>query len=366
MLAIWAASRPLYTVGGPRRPAPAVITSVLGYSAAIAIASVSRNNPLVFLGVVGFALPAIGLDWPASWKPKPHLLATIVMIALATHCLYALHSWNQLLGWPLALPLLVALGALDIGYELGVNWRRRWFVYLVPYCLTTLLTPAAGPVGIAPVGPVGMALGLFSGLMGAVGASIGDAAAHRAKPPKDGEPAKLLETGERPLPALGYRGFRVETLDYIKDGVRQPFHVLCPLNEGLPGRWVGPEMKAECYRCGDGCPGDSCHCGLYCLYRPDQISGWSFHLNRCGHCVVVAVGGFGEVIEHSSPKEGFRASDLKVLAVLERDGNRAISDPSADVATQLGVPMLKRSALEAYVKEFADPLPSSPAVSRQS
>lgn len=152
------------------------------------------------------------------------------------------------------------------------------------------------------------------------------------------------------MPALGFRGFKLQEVELANGASIERRWLLTSLSGRGPAQ-MGRVVHA---RCAEGCervPSDDHDCGVYALGALEAVGDWEFHLNSCTHCVVAAVRGYGELVEH---REGFRASEVEIIGLLDRGRH----DLAAEVAEQLGVPCMGRQALLAYCSEQATRLRS--------
>jgi hypothetical protein len=150
-------------------------------------------------------------------------------------------------------------------------------------------------------------------------------------------------------PVVGYRAWKL-----IDDRLLSPY---------IPCRWEGPVMHAACYPAnrsllrGEGwldaphaSPHPACRCGIHAYHALGAQAYYGEWL-----WVEGAVTVWGHLEVHH---RGLRAEHARVEALVapdERDAARA--QAAAAAAARLGVPLVRREAIEATAAEVGTPLP---------
>jgi hypothetical protein len=165
-------------------------------------------------------------------------------------------------------------------------------------------------------------------------------------------PPPLLPTEKREMPVIGYRSWKFKPTYKLGFGHRG---ALLPLNEPY-GAWKKGNNKASCKAGGSHRAGDQhCQCGFYVISDLDAAASWAGGM--VDDIVVGAVMGWGQVVQHG--KEGWRAEYAKIIALLDCKFSKKQDANTKAAADSYGLEIYSRNALEAYVKEWGDPLPEA-------
>lgn len=292
------------------------------------------------------ALAGSAIPLGALWKGRMREANGVAGFCCATVAAGALLGPDVAGGssWFVTTGLLVA-STLVCGWQLAPRVRgETTFEDMLGLLVVGCMAGGLGLMFMGLVSHVGAGLlGVCSIVIGLIWKRLEESARQEAA-------TQPLQVQEREMPALGFRGFRVNPAERrTARGVERIWLLGSMSNRGL--LQAGPLLQAECANRCDAVPGDHHECGLYALAYLSAVPGWGPHLDVCRCCVITAVRGYGEVVEH---QEGFRASEMEILAVLNR-GEK--DEQSEAIARQLGVPFLDRLAMKAYCTEQAARLP---------
>jgi hypothetical protein len=171
--------------------------------------------------------------------------------------------------------------------------------------------------------------------------------------PNQSTPERELPHGQRPLPVVGYRTWK-----------------LCQTAGGVAlkslfnsGHWPVGVTRARCQQCAPWMvvnhhpvPNLSCECGLYAFSAPVAAAR---HIERrlgtvsgaCDQPVSVwgAVVGWGRLVQHGS--QGWRAEYARPVALL--DTGHALLEAAA---ARYGVPLLSWKGVQLVAQEHGEPL----------
>lgn len=183
--------------------------------------------------------------------------------------------------------------------------------------------------------------------------------------PPEPEQKPKLEVKERTEPAIGFRAFKVE-VDvigdiYLKSVARDDVWNLDGVTTAKcdVGYDFGAQLRSAMRAAGipttpepenkpHSVPDENCHCGLYIVSKLEDVpEHCSTDMSDVADYVVAAVVGWGKVVQHGD--EGFRAEHARLLAFLRHP---MVEDYVYDRLAEKGYPVLSRSGLEIYAKEF--------------
>lgn len=166
------------------------------------------------------------------------------------------------------------------------------------------------------------------------------------------EPVQM-DVEQREMPVIGFRGWNFSR--QFKLGLGTSVHLG---STGVRHHWKPGVQKAvhEGYEADPThrAPEQHCSCGFYVLRDVDTVST---HNALGDNLVVGAVMGWGKVVQHG--EEGWRAEYVRLLALMDCKLSKRQSKNTQEAARAYGVEVKSRSALEALVREYGDPLPSS-------
>jgi hypothetical protein len=170
--------------------------------------------------------------------------------------------------------------------------------------------------------------------------------------PNQSTPERELPHGQRPLPVVGYRSWK---LWQTAGGV-----TLKSLYKS--GHWPVGVTRARCLHCAawmvnqHPVPNLSCECGLYAFSTPveaarkiEQPLGAVSGASDQPVSVWGAVVGWGRLIQHGS--QGWRAQYARPVALL--DSGHALLETAA---ARYGVPLLPWSGVQMVAREHGQPL----------
>jgi hypothetical protein len=162
-----------------------------------------------------------------------------------------------------------------------------------------------------------------------------------------------LAVEKREMPVIGYRQWTLTT-DWEPEVGRPRIGSIGMATVWEPGvNTATCTFSDNCQLTGLAVPDPMCQCGFYAWssLHPDA--------EDANDSVIGAVLAWGRVLHHGSSfalAEGFRAQYVRVLAFLKPKA-AGTEDEIAKYANEYGVPVLTRTAMGQYVREFGDHLP---------